>query len=166
MVERRRIRTFEWSTAVIAAISFGAGIAVFVRDGALIPEQPPSDYSDAQPLDTMLLQVYGSGPGHFELYEDDGSSLASEHGEYAVTPLTYTTGNGGHQLSIGPAHGTFQDQISRRVWELHIHAASPPAAVMLNGHDVGPVRWDAEHATGIVTLPALPVGERAEVIWQ
>jgi uncharacterized membrane protein YraQ (UPF0718 family) len=33
MAERRRIRTFEWSTAVIAAISFGAGIAVFLRDG-------------------------------------------------------------------------------------------------------------------------------------
>jgi hypothetical protein len=34
MAERRRIRTFEWSTAVIAAISFGAGLAVFLRDGA------------------------------------------------------------------------------------------------------------------------------------
>jgi uncharacterized membrane protein YraQ (UPF0718 family) len=30
---RRRVRTFEWSTAVIAAISITAGIAVYVRDG-------------------------------------------------------------------------------------------------------------------------------------
>jgi uncharacterized membrane protein YraQ (UPF0718 family) len=34
MAERRRIRTFEWSTAVIAAISFGAAVAVFLRDGS------------------------------------------------------------------------------------------------------------------------------------
>jgi uncharacterized membrane protein YraQ (UPF0718 family) len=34
MAERRRIRTFEWSTAVIAAISLGAAIAVYLRDGA------------------------------------------------------------------------------------------------------------------------------------
>ena len=33
MAERRRIRTFEWSTAIIAAISFGAGLTVFLRDG-------------------------------------------------------------------------------------------------------------------------------------
>src|SRR5438270_422102 len=33
MAERRRVRTFEWSTAVIAAISISAGIAVYVRDG-------------------------------------------------------------------------------------------------------------------------------------
>jgi uncharacterized membrane protein YraQ (UPF0718 family) len=33
MAERRRIRTFEWSTAVIAAISFSAGLIVYLRDG-------------------------------------------------------------------------------------------------------------------------------------
>lgn len=35
MVERRRrVRTFEWSTAIIAAISIVAGAIVYVRDGA------------------------------------------------------------------------------------------------------------------------------------
>ena len=33
MVERRRVRSFEWSTAIIAAISITAGTIVFVRDG-------------------------------------------------------------------------------------------------------------------------------------
>jgi uncharacterized membrane protein YraQ (UPF0718 family) len=30
---RRRIRSFEWSTAIIASISIAAGIAVYLRDG-------------------------------------------------------------------------------------------------------------------------------------
>ncbi|HEY7300285.1 MAG TPA: permease [Xanthobacteraceae bacterium] len=34
MVERRRVRTFEWSTAIIAAISITAGTIVFIRDGS------------------------------------------------------------------------------------------------------------------------------------
>jgi uncharacterized membrane protein YraQ (UPF0718 family) len=34
MAERRRIRTFEWSTVVIAAISITAGSIVYFRDGA------------------------------------------------------------------------------------------------------------------------------------
>ena len=33
MVERRRVRSFEWSTAIIAAISITAGTIVFIRDG-------------------------------------------------------------------------------------------------------------------------------------
>jgi uncharacterized membrane protein YraQ (UPF0718 family) len=33
MVERRRVRTFEWSTAIIAAISITAGTIVLIRDG-------------------------------------------------------------------------------------------------------------------------------------
>jgi len=33
MAERRRVRSFEWSTAIIAAISITAGTIVFVRDG-------------------------------------------------------------------------------------------------------------------------------------
>src|SRR5262249_4358938 len=33
MVERRRPRTFEWSTAIIAAISITAATIVLVRDG-------------------------------------------------------------------------------------------------------------------------------------
>src|SRR5687768_6355934 len=31
---RRRIRSFEWSTAIIASISLAAGVAVYLRDGA------------------------------------------------------------------------------------------------------------------------------------
>src|SRR5437763_11330767 len=34
MTERRRVRSFEWSTALIAAISIIAGIIVFIRDGS------------------------------------------------------------------------------------------------------------------------------------
>ncbi len=139
---------------------------VFVRDGALIPEQQPGDYSDAHPLDTVLLHVFGNGPGRFELYEDDGSSLASEHGEYAVTPLSYTMAGGAHHLVIGPGRGAFHGQPAQRSWELHIHADRAPRSVSVNGHDGGAISWDAEHATATVTVPSFPAGERSEVVWQ
>ena len=34
MAERRRVRTFEWSTAIIAAVSIIAGTIVYFRDGS------------------------------------------------------------------------------------------------------------------------------------
>ena len=34
MAERRRVSSFEWSTAVIGGVSFSAGLVVYLRDGA------------------------------------------------------------------------------------------------------------------------------------
>src|SRR3984893_5030592 len=101
---------------------------VFVREGALIPEQGVSDYSNARPLDTVILNVYGSGQGSFELYEDDGVSLAYDKKEYAVTALTYATdSNGLHHLVIGPTQGAFHGQLPAPPSRLTTNpAANPP----------------------------------------
>jgi alpha-glucosidase (family GH31 glycosyl hydrolase) len=138
---------------------------VFVKDGAIIPEQPPSDYSDARPLDTLLLHLYGTGNGRFELYEDDGISLAASHGEYAVTPVNFTNGNGEHHLVIEPVRGSFHGQVVARSYQLYIHADTQPQGLKVNGQAGGQVSWDAGQSTAIVTLPSLPVNQRTEVIW-
>ena len=70
------------ATRISESLSFTR--PVFVRDGAHIAEQTVSDFSNAKPLDTVILNVYGSGAGRFELYEDDGNSLAYLTGRYAL----------------------------------------------------------------------------------
>jgi alpha-glucosidase (family GH31 glycosyl hydrolase) len=140
---------------------------VFVRDGALIPEQLASDYSNARPLDPLILNVYGSGQGGFDLYEDDGVSLAYDKGEYAVTALRYTTdGNGLHHLVIGPTQGAYQGQLPVRAYELHIHAAGRPASISVDGKDLGPPTWDAAQATAVVALPRRAIRDKIEVAWR
>ena len=50
-------------------------IPVFVRRGAIVPEQPADlAWSDAKPLDRVFLDVYGDGAGRFTLNEDHGLS--------------------------------------------------------------------------------------------
>jgi alpha-glucosidase (family GH31 glycosyl hydrolase) len=140
---------------------------VFVPEGALIPEQTASEYSNAKPLDTVILNVYGAGTGHFELYEDDGISLAYGKDEYALTGMTYATSSDGlHHLDIGPTTGTFQGQVQARTYELHIHAAGKPASISVNGGNAGPVTWDAEQATARVVLPTRGIRERISVTWR
>jgi alpha-glucosidase (family GH31 glycosyl hydrolase) len=138
---------------------------VFVRDGAIIPEQAVSDYSDARPLDTLLLHLYGTGSGRFELYEDDGISLAAAHGESAITPVSFTNGSGEHRLVIEPARGHFRGQIAARSYQLYIHADTQPQGLRVNGQAAGPVSWDAARSTASVTLPRLSVSQRTEVVW-
>jgi alpha-glucosidase (family GH31 glycosyl hydrolase) len=140
---------------------------VFVREGALIPEQDVSDTSAARPLDTLILDVYGSGEGRFELYEDDGISLAYDKGEHALTALTYSTSSDGrHQLVIEPAKGSFQGQVEARSYELHIHTADKPASIAVDGKQLAPAGWDAARALAVVTLPQRSIRDRIEVTWR
>jgi alpha-glucosidase (family GH31 glycosyl hydrolase) len=140
---------------------------VFVREGALIPEQSESDYSNAKPLDTVILNVYGSGRGSFELYEDDGISLAYGKDQYALTAMSYTTSSDDlHQILIEPTKGAFQGQVQARSYELHIHAPGKPTSIRFNGRDVGQGSWDAKRAMAIVVLPEQPIRDPVKVTWR
>jgi Glycosyl hydrolases family 31/Domain of unknown function (DUF5110) len=140
---------------------------VFARAGALIPEQHVSETSAAPPAEPLIINVYGSGSGHFDLYEDDGISLAYAKGAYAVTSLTYSSGGDGtHHLTIGPATGSFAGQSAQRSYELHIHSSAAPTSLAVDGRDAGQPRWDAAQATAILTLPARSVHDRIEVTWR
>jgi alpha-glucosidase (family GH31 glycosyl hydrolase) len=140
---------------------------VFVREGALIPEQPVSAWSDARPLDSLIVNVFGSGSGRFDLYEDDGISLAYREGRFATTAMTYATGNDGwHRLTIGPTQGAFTGQVPARSYELHVHAAGRPWAVVVDGREMRGWSWDPEQATAFVQLPRTSIRERLSVAWR
>jgi len=140
-------------------------IPVFVRDGSIIPEQPADlAWSNARPLDEVILNVYGSDKGSFELYEDDGVSLAYRNGQHALTPMTYaTTGDGVHHLVIGPATGTFAGQVQRRSYELRVHGVDRPSSVSVNGRRFDSWNWDAGDATAVITLPAQGIRDSLRV---
>jgi alpha-glucosidase (family GH31 glycosyl hydrolase) len=140
---------------------------VFVRDGAIVPEQPAdSAWSDQKPLDHLIVNVYGSGNGAFTLYEDDGESLASEQ-QHALTPIA-NSGNrdGSHRMVIGPARGAFTGQVQRRSYTVLVHGIEKPASIAVNGASVERWSWDAGSATASVTIPAQDIRDRIIIAWQ
>ncbi len=141
---------------------------VFVRAGAVIPEQRPSEYSDGQPLDALILNVYGSGSGHFELYEDDGESLRSDElGQHALTTLSHTAGaDGVHHLVIEPAQGAYPGQPALRSYELQLHGTARPSSISVNGAEVGHWVWDSARATASIVLESRPIRERLDIAWR
>jgi len=61
---------------------------LFVRDGGIIPLAPASLRAPSTKSPVPLeLRCYGSAPGSFELYDDDGESFACESGERSWTRL-------------------------------------------------------------------------------
>jgi alpha-glucosidase (family GH31 glycosyl hydrolase) len=140
---------------------------VFVRAGAIIPEQPVSEYSDAKPADRLILNVFGAGAGSFELYEDDGASLKYTQRQQGLTSMSHAVSpDGMHRLIIGPTRGTFDGQPTARVYELHVHASSKPASVSVNGKDAGGFSWDAQRQLAVVVLPATPIRDQLSVDWR
>lgn len=140
---------------------------VFVREGAIVPEQPVSDYSNAKPLDTLIVNVYGAGSGDFDLYEDDGVSLAYTQGQYAITSMHYVTNKDGtHHLTIAPAKGTYAHQPQSRSYELLIHASEKPQSITADGQAISEWTWYPEDGTTLVTLPARSIHDGVNVTWQ
>jgi len=142
-------------------------IPVFVREGSIIPEQEPSDYSDAKPLDTLILNVYGAGKGHFDLYEDDGVSLDYEKDSYAVTPMNYETRpDGSHVLTVAASKGAYQHQPAERSYVIRIHALGKPQSVSANGKPVTSWSWDDKDAMTTITLPQQSIRDGVSVTWR
>jgi alpha-glucosidase (family GH31 glycosyl hydrolase) len=141
---------------------------VFVRAGAVIPEQRPSDYSDARPLDALILNVYGSGNSRFELYEDDGESLnADEEGQHARTALTHAvSANGEQHLVIEPVQGAYPGQPAQRSYQLRVHGVARPSSIFVNGVEAGRLKWDAARAIASIELPRRSIHERLDIAWR
>jgi len=138
---------------------------VFVREGAIVPEQAISRNDAGAEPGALIVNVYGDGNGHFDLYEDDGVSLDYERGKYALTPMTYRTAGAGHRLLIGPATGSFDGQRERRKYELRIHTALRPASISVNGVRTSGWRWKESDSTAYLTLPLESIRHALTVTW-
>ena len=78
---------------------------VFVREGAIIPEQWAAHDHDGVASGVLTVNVYGNGNSRFDLYEDDGISLDYERAPLRADSHDATTSGADHRLVIGPTPG-------------------------------------------------------------
>ena len=73
-------------------------LPVFAREGAIIPMMPALDHAPSAG-ETVDLEVhhFGAVPGSFELYDDDGETMAYDSGAYRWRTLEVTIGAGGER---------------------------------------------------------------------
>jgi alpha-glucosidase len=86
-------------------------LPVFVRAGAIIPEQPLVQSTDEKPEGPLNLRVYppakAGGECRGSLYLDDGVSYAFEKGEFLSMSFTCRKTADGLSLTISPREGSF-----------------------------------------------------------
>ncbi len=132
---------------------------MYVRGGHILPMQPYTARPATTPLDTLVMLVYpaaGDTDNSFELYEDDGISLDYTRGKYTTTRLQYIQNGNRATVTVHPAEGGYEGQITERSYRLLLPALRDKTTVKINGRRAK-VETDPVKGTKYVTVPKTSV---------
>jgi hypothetical protein len=95
-------------------------VPLFVREGAIIPQQPVMDHVGQQPVTSLDVQVFPSNSETaFSVYEDDGETYGYEQGAYFLQALSVRReGNVVNFRTAAPA-GRFKPALQDYVLAIH-----------------------------------------------
>ncbi len=119
------------------------GGLLFIKSGAIIPYQKPSQYITENPVDTIILKVYPNKSGSYTLYEDDGRSFDFEKGNIAQTLFNCIEGNNKIEFIINPTLGKYKGILSSRTYIIEIYTEKVPSSVFLDGNKIKNWSYDS-----------------------
>lgn len=106
-------------------------IPLFVREGAIIPMQPPMDYVGQHPLSELEVELFPAATAsRFDYYDDDGRTYGYEKGEYFLQTLSMQAREGTVDFTLAAPQGSFRPAL--RSWLLKFHG-QPAQAVHSDG---------------------------------
>jgi alpha-glucosidase (family GH31 glycosyl hydrolase) len=106
-------------------------IPLYIREGAIIPTQPPMDYVGERPLTSLEVELFpATSTSHFDYYDDDGTTYGYEQGDYFLQSMQMQAHGNNVDFAIAPAQGSYKPAL--RSWLLKFHGQSAQA-VSSNG---------------------------------
>ncbi|WP_374686016.1 TIM-barrel domain-containing protein [Promineifilum sp.] len=127
-----------------------ADIPVFARAGSVVPLGPRVGWGGVGNPEELHLHVFAGADGHFELYEDDGETLAYQTGAFALTHFELRQENGRLHVTVSPPEGDRTPLPDSRRYHIHVHGVAVPgeAALTLDGPaEPLPLIYDAARRT-------------------
>lgn len=127
---------------------------IYVRDGAIVPMEPPVRHTGERDGRELILHAYAGAPGLLVLYEDAGEGYAYQQGQFALTTFTLAheeaAGETRVTLVAGVPEGGFQPP--RQQVTVHLYVPGQVRRVRVNGQDA---QWMPGPAGSVVvTVPA------------
>jgi alpha-glucosidase len=134
-------------------------LPVFVRAGAIVPEQPLVQSTDETPQGPLTLRVYppsdAGGNCNGSLYMDDGISYGFQKGEFLRMNFTCQQTAEGLSVTVAPRQGSFAPwwkQLSIEVYGAGKPAAGASATAQGSAIPVT-TGFDAEHHRITAVVP-------------
>lgn len=103
---------------------------IFIRKGAIIPQQKSVQYIAEIPSDTITLLVYPSKESSYNLYEDDGISTDYAKGIYALTKIKSSLCGSVWQMKIYPSKGNYTAEPHH--YQVAVYIDKKPTTVKVN----------------------------------
>lgn len=125
---------------------------VFVKDGGIVTLQPSTSHAQAAGRAPITLRVFAGDSGHASMYDDSGSGLGYERGQYTNTPITYSMRPDSSTLTVGAAVGSYPGEPETRVFTVDLINITRPHDVELNGQPLISSQWNYDLKTHTVTV--------------
>ncbi len=170
-IERPTGRHFRGPVSVERSFSIDE-IPVYLRGGAIVPMQPPMQYTGEKPADPLIVSVWPLAAGassSYSLYEDSGASVEYQRGVFVRTPIGAMQDGDTLRVEIGPVAGSFPGMLKTRAYELRLPGDWPPASVTVNGKPVAQAGsaqagWSFVGNTLTTVIPTTEFSTAAKVI--
>jgi len=138
------------------------GGLLFIRGGAIIPYQKPSQYIGEQTLDSLIIKVYPEKQSSYTLWEDDGITFDYEKGILAKTRFDCNDSDKRTTITIEPVEGSYSGMFTSRTYLLEIEIPKKPVKVILNNQTVE--NWQFENSGMLkILVNQNPTSEKQEV---
>jgi alpha-glucosidase (family GH31 glycosyl hydrolase) len=121
---------------------------MFVKAGAIVPLQLAMNFVGEKKVEELTLRVFPGSNGSFDLYEDDGNSLAYQSGQSAFTRFTTEVKGKTQTIFIAKPVGSFQPLLRR--YQILIPVETFPKRITENGKELSTDRhwrYDANTKT-------------------
>jgi alpha-glucosidase len=126
-------------------------LPVYVREGSILPLQPLTQSTAETPQGPLTLRVYPGRDCKGSLYQDDGSTLNYQRGEFLRVQFTCEVGSASVKLHIGAREGTYKPWWTQ--YEVEIYGEGGNSSYKIAGAQSPPAAADPEHHRVSFTIP-------------
>jgi len=138
-------------------------LPVFVRAGAIIPEQPVVQNTAEAPQGPLQISVYPGPDCRGSLYEDDGNTLTYRRGEFLEMQFTCQLRPDSLSLKFSATHANYKPWWNSMKVVL-FGMESRPSEVVQNGNALNNWNFDPDNRNVSLTLPVSAAGETELVV--
>ncbi|MEJ2598505.1 MAG: glycoside hydrolase family 31 protein, partial [Anaerolineales bacterium] len=96
-------------------------IPLFACAGAILPLSNDRGWSTWQTPERLQVHIFPGASNHFDLYEDDGETMAYQEGAFAITPMDLDWQKDRLEFRISPARGESRRLPGKRTLELNFY---------------------------------------------
>lgn len=140
-------------------------LPLLVRPGAVLPEAPGEEPAGVSGIVKHLsFSIYPGKTGEYELYEDDGETIAYQTDGCVRTRIRHWKSGMERHIEIQPAEGSCPAFRRYRPVGIKLHGVIPPQSVMLNGRNIaGGWEYCGEEFCCTITIPRLDARKGAAI---